>query len=167
MKRRNMKTSHGETDSSGVTRASTGIAIAVSALFACGGCDSSTDPDGLRVGVNGQVRLDGKPLEAGAILFHSGEGENKVVAFGYIADGAYEIASKDGPRLGMARVEFQAKPVDQGQFEAAMEEAVRWRRRPNLAVVAIPRQYRANSTLTAEVTEDGENNFDFDLKSRP
>lgn len=165
MKRRTLKTNRGGTELPRFSQISMAITIAVTALMLCSGCGGS-DPRGVRVGVHGQVQLDGQPLQAGAIVFHCGDGDDKRTAVGYIEDGAYEIASGEGPLVGTARVEFQPKPIEQEQFEAAIERAARTRRRVSLAVVAIPRQYGANSTLTATVTEDGKNQFDFDLKSR-
>jgi hypothetical protein len=145
---------------------SAAITVLVAGLVSSGGCgDSGTT--GVRAAVRGEVRLDGQPLTAGAIVFHCGEGDDKVTAFGYIENGAYEIAKADGPLVGTARVEFRPKPLEQDQFEAAMDEAAKKRRRPNVDVVAIPPQYGISSNLTADVTEDGENKFDFDLKSRP
>lgn len=141
------------------------ITTTVAVLIGCAGCGGS-DPHGVRVGVRGEVQIDGQPLQAGAIVFHCGDGDDKIAAVGYIEDGAYEIASDEGPLVGMARVEFQAKPIDPVQYEEAMEEAARTRRRVKVAVVAIPPHYGANSTLTADVTEDGENKFDFDLNSQ-
>ncbi len=166
MKHRKKKTRGGTTDSPRFKRISMAISITVAALVTYAGCGGS-DPDGVRVSVRGEVKLDGRPLQAGAIVFHCGDGENEVTSVGYIEDGSYDIASDEGPLAGTARVEFQAKPVDQGQFEEAMEEAAKTRRRPNLAVVAIPPHYGPNSNLTRELTVDGENTLDFDLTSRP
>ncbi|HID22761.1 MAG TPA: hypothetical protein EYP14_10220 [Planctomycetaceae bacterium] len=114
--------------------------------------------------MHGHVRLDGKPLESAAIVFHSGEEEKEVISFAFVENGTYEIAAKDGPLVGKARVEFQPKPVDQEQFEEALEMATRTRRPVKLTEVVIPPQYVGqNSLLTVEVTEDGDNEFDFEL----
>jgi hypothetical protein len=135
--------------------------VAAVLLAGCG----KADPRGPRVPVHGEVRLDGQPLLAGVILFHCNEGEDKLTAVGYIENGGYAIAKQDGPLVGTARVEFQAKPVPRDQFEAALDEAARTRRRPQLDIVAIPPQYGQASQLTAEVTRDGNQPFDFDLRS--
>jgi hypothetical protein len=149
-----------------VAAAAIAAALVIAATLTCAGCGAG-DPRGVRVAVHGEVTLDEKPLEAGAILFHCGEGEDELVAVGYIENGHYEIARRDGPLVGTARVEFQAKPVSQEDFETAMEVAAEGRRPPSIAVVAIPPQYGKDSKETVDVAKDGENKFDFDLKSRP
>lgn len=135
--------------------------VAAVLLAGCG----SADPRGPRVPVHGEVRLDGQPLLAGVILFHCGEGDDKLSAVGTIENGVYAITKQDGPLVGTVRVEFQAKPIPQDQFEAALDEAARTRKRPQLDVVAIPPRYGQSSQLTADVTLDGNNQFDFDLRS--
>lgn len=139
-------------------------AIANLVLLACTGCTANSDD--ARVAVHGTVNLDGKPLEAAAIVFHCGNGEDKVTAFGFVENGSYEIAAKEGPLAGQARVEFQPKPVELAEFEAALDQPAARRTRPKLDVVPIPAQYGAKTTLTVNVTADGENKFDFDLTSR-
>lgn len=140
------------------------VPITVVAMLACSGCGS--DADDQRVAVHGTVTLDGKPLEAAAIVFRSGQGEDQVTAFGFVESGNYEIAAEEGPRVGRARVEFQRKPIEPAEFEAGLDEAASRRKRPKLDVVPIPPKYGPKSTFTAEVTLDGENCFDFDLESR-
>jgi hypothetical protein len=134
-------------------------------LLVGGGCGSSDSLE--RAAVHGEVRLDGRPLGAAVIAFHCGEGENKVIAFGIVENGKYEIDEEKGPLVGQARVEFQPKPIAEEDIDAAMDEAARRRTRPKLVVMEIPPQYGEQSTFTATVTKDGENKFDFDLKSRP
>ncbi|MCL4206152.1 MAG: hypothetical protein KJ000_27015 [Pirellulaceae bacterium] len=129
------------------------------------GCGSS-DPRGPRMAVRGEVRLDGQPLSAGVILFHCGDGDDRLSAVGYIEDGVFEIAAKDGPFAGTAAIEFQAKPIPQDQLEVELERAAKARKPPQLAVVPIPPQYGPQSELTVEVTRSGQNRFDFNLRSK-
>jgi len=139
--------------------------LALLALLPCTGCGSSSE--GVRAAVQGKVTLDGKPLEAAAIVFHCGQGEGKITAFGLVENGSFEIAAEEGPLVGKARVEFQPKPIDQATFEEELDKTTSRRRsRPKLTVVDIPLQYGPESTLTAHVTEDGENTFDFALETR-
>ena len=133
-------------------------------LLLCGGCGSS-DPRSVRVAVRGDVTLDGKPLEAGAIVFHCGEGENKLTSFAFIEQGKYEIPAKEGPLVGVARIEFQPKPIDRSDFETALDEAMTKRKRVNVAVVSIPAKYGPKSKEAVTITEDGEHKFDFALTS--
>lgn len=150
-----------------VVLVSLAAAAVLSAVFTCAGCGGSVDARGKRVAVHGDVKLDGNPLESAAIVFHCGEGENEVTAFAFVEDGAYEIAAKEGPLVGKARVEFQPKPVDQQQYEDALEVAARTRRPVKVTEVVIPPQYVGQNTiLSADVTEDGDNKFDFQLTSR-
>lgn len=141
------------------------LSLALLTLLACTGCGSSSE--GVRVTVQGNVTLDGKRLEAAAIVFHCGQGESKVTAFGFVENGSYQLEAEEGPLVGKARVEFQPKPIDQDEFEEELDKTTgRRRSRPKLTVVDIPPQYGPESTLTADVTEGGENKFDFELKSR-
>ena len=139
--------------------------VAVFLLLAvCGGCGSGSP--GPRAAVHGEVTLDGKPLKAGVVFFHCGEGDQLVVAQAFVENGKYEIDAEKGPVVGLARVQFQPKPIPEAEFEAALEAASRKRRKPKLVVVEVPEHYRTESTLTAEVTESGDNRFDFELTSR-
>lgn len=141
-------------------------ALVLSIALACGGCGRSSSA-GARAGVHGEVRLDGKPVEAAVIAFHCSEGEKKVIALGIVEKGKYQLDKDKGPLVGRAQVRFEPKPVAEAEFDAAIEKAARTRRSPKLVVMPLPPQYGENSKLTVDVTEDGENKFDFDLKSRP
>lgn len=147
------------------SRASLLVAVLLLITMLVSGCDSG-DPRGRRVAVEGQVLLDDQPLQAGVILFHCGQGDDQMTAFGFIEDGVYAIAKNEGPLVGTARVEFQSKPVSQEELEAALDAAIGTRKRPQLDVVTIPPQYGRDSELTREVTEHGDNRFDFDLRSK-
>ena len=128
------------------------------------GCGGHNDPRGVRVGVQGNVTLDGKPLSGARIMFVSGDG-GTVKAVAAIRDGNYEIAPEHGPLVGRSRVEIHPEMMELAQLEAERGDdrlAV-----PKLNKVDVPRAYNANSGLTARVSAEGENNFDFDLKSDP
>lgn len=140
--------------------------LLVALLLLCGGCGPS-DPRGERVAVGGEVTLDGKPLEAGIIEFRDADAAGEVTAFAFVSGGTYEIPASDGPYVGEAKVTIRGKPIEQAQLEIELEEAARARRRPRLEVVPVPPQYADASPLTADVTEKGENRFDFQLTSRP
>ena len=107
--------------------------------------------------VEGNVTLDGKPLEAGAIIFQCDAGEEQVTAVGYIENGVYSIEKELGPVVGKARIEFQPKPLAPEAMEAGMK------RGRSMHVVEIPAKYGKDSTLTANVEKSGENRFDYDL----
>ena len=137
-----------------------------SLLLISTGCSLSGDGSDQRVGVQGSVSLDGKPVEAAAILFHCGAGEAQVSAVGYVVDGTYEIPPEEGPLVGTARVEFVPQPVSQDAMEMALEHEGPPRGRPKYIVTPIPRRYGPDSKLTVDVTDSEENTFDFDLQSR-
>jgi hypothetical protein len=68
----------------------------------CGG--GSAD----RGAVGGMVKLDGKPVEKGSILFTPIQGAHGTVAGGEIENGRYQLSATNGPVLGWNRVEIRA-----------------------------------------------------------
>jgi hypothetical protein len=137
------------------------VLFTVSAIFGCG---ASGPP---RVEISGLVTLNGKPLESGSIAFIPDAGVVGPMAGGEIKDGAYRIASTDGPTIGSHKVEIRAwretgkVPVtgiagatggpSAGGTVANME-------------MYIPAEYNTKSNLQISV-ERGENHHDFDLES--
>jgi hypothetical protein len=121
------------------------IVAAVLPLAGCGASDKTP--------VEGTVTIDGEPLAEGRIGFYPKEGRP---AYGEIVDGRYTLTTLepgDGALIGRHRVTVQAdKPAD-----------------PNDAfsdrIPLIPEKYfnPDSSGLTAEVTADGDNTFNFDL----
>src|SRR5262249_34636332 len=110
--------------------------------------------------VSGQVTLDGKALENGQITFTPMGGGEPVVA-AIIKDGHYALGRGDGPAPGAQRVNvWSRKPtgkklpsdVEPGTFIEEPREI-------------IPARYNLNSELKADVTQGGNNRFDFALKS--
>ncbi len=143
-----------------------GLCAAVLVLATVVGCGGANVSRGPRVAVHGAVTLDGKPLPAAVIAFHCGQGEQEVAVTGTVEDGQYAIDEDAGPWAGKARVAFHPMTIPEEQFDAAMEEAARRRRPPQLNVVEIPPHYGSQPAWTVELTADGDNRFDFDLTSR-
>ena len=112
-----------------------------------------------RLPVAGSVTLDGNPLADGSITFiPTGEG---VTAGGKIADGQYEIPRSDGPVPGSHQVRINAsEPTGETIIDPAGDIEV-----PQMRSL-IPPKYNVQSELTAEVTADGPNRFDFELSSQ-
>jgi hypothetical protein len=133
--------------------------------------------------------LDGRPLQAGAIVFHAVDdpatyhagtnqdgadhhgaegnaGDKSITAFGFVENGRYKIDQENGPPSGRARVEFRPKPIDRVKFEIALQEAQKRRRDPQADVVAIPEKYGDQSILSVELMAGIENKHDFELNSR-
>jgi hypothetical protein len=111
--------------------------------------------------ISGAVKLDGKPLEEGSILFTPTNGASGSAAGGTIANGRYQLSGETGPTIGWNRVEIRAmrktgkkipKPfAPQGQM---IDEQIE----------AIPPRYNSQSSLKVEVKR-GENTADFDVSS--
>ncbi len=103
--------------------------------------------------VKGQVKLDGKPMAEGAISFSI---PGQVPQIHPIKDGAYS-----GPaHQGKARVEISAFKAEEPVIMdgKVMNEGSK----PNY----LPDKYHSNSTLTAEVTASGANEFNFEVTSQ-
>lgn len=121
-----------------------------------GGCGSGGDPD--VVSVSGTVTMDGQPLPNATVVFISGMGRPS----GAITDesGYYELnytGDQKGARIGNNKVRITTA---QGPTETMEGE-------PVAAVPEIvPKKYNDQSELEFEVTADGENVANFDLKSK-
>jgi hypothetical protein len=121
------------------------LVILASALAAGGlGCSQSE-----YIEVTGTVSWKGAPVEVGEIIFAP---TDKAItpAAGRIRDGDYKVLAKPGK----ARVEIQAvRKTGRRDPQEGFE----------ITELFIPRRYNEESQLEAEVTEDGENEFNFNL----
>jgi hypothetical protein len=125
--------------------------LVLAALAGCSGSNAApTYP------VTGTVTLDGKPLEEGEIYFlMPAKGEVDIVA---VKNGKFEGQVKAGNR----RVEIRAYKIIPAHEAASMPGYTVPESRENY----LPAKYNTESTLTAEVKADGENQFDFQLQSK-
>ena len=83
------------------------IFCVVSGLCLAFGCNKAAQgPE--RASISGTVQLDGRPIEQGSILFSPAEGVRGTTAGGAIQNGKYQLNGKQGPTLGMNRVEVRA-----------------------------------------------------------
>jgi hypothetical protein len=99
--------------------------------------------------VSGQVTFDGKPVETGEIIFHPVD-TSLTPAGGRIRGGQYKLLTKPGKmRVDIQAVRKTGKRDPLEGFE--------------ITELYIPPRYNAETELTAEVTPDGENRFDFPL----
>jgi hypothetical protein len=115
-----------------------------------------------RGAVSGTVKLDGKPVEQGSILFTPIEGARGTVAGGEIKNGRYELSSKTGPVVGRNRVDIRAMRKTGKMVPKAFAppgEMV-----PE-QVEAIPPRFNLNSELKVEI-KSGDNTADFDVSSQ-
>jgi hypothetical protein len=116
-------------------------------LAAAAGCD----PGPRYHVVTGTVTLDGRPLEAGDILFADPGGAAGPDP-GKVKDGAFEFRAKEGRR----RVEISASRIIPGsKTRGAGGEPV--------PEEVVPDRYNVASELTAEVAPGGPNRFEFKL----
>jgi len=131
-------------------RAVTGMAFLGLVLVGIG-CDGPNGPT--PVGVSGTVQLDKKPMAEGEIVF-SVAGE--VPATMEIKEGAFEGKSLPGK----AKVEVrQYKMVKQ---KVTMPGAAPDSVKQNM----LPARYNTATTLSADVTKDGANKFEFSVESK-
>jgi hypothetical protein len=114
------------------------------------GCDK-TAPGKTEVG--GTVRWEGQPLPAGGIKFVTAE-DGLPAGSGQIENGRFKFFST----AGKLRVEILASRPNSN---AGTDERI-----PAYDQY-IPERYNAKSELTAEVTLDGKNEFDFSLTEKP
>ncbi|HPM82871.1 MAG TPA: carboxypeptidase-like regulatory domain-containing protein [Candidatus Anammoximicrobium sp.] len=119
------------------------------------GCGQDT---GGRLGLSGTVRFQGAPLQTGTIEFASSDA--KQLTGSTITDGKYSVPADKGLPPGKYTVRISAAQ-DAGAAPAGPPGPESMTQQ---AKALIPPQYNVESTLSADVTEDGNNVFDFDLK---
>ena len=138
------------------------VCLPVAGFLVCliGGCGTAKGPE--RAAVEGEVTLDGHPIEQGSISFYPAGKTQGMVAGGAIAGGRYSIPAAEGPAVGQNRVEIRASkktgrkiPDPYGGPGQMMDETVE----------AVPPQYNAKSTLVREV-EPGQNLLSFELAAQ-
>jgi len=139
------------------------IGLIVAGLLGClaGGCGTAQGPE--RAAVEGEVTLDGNPIEQGSIAFHPAGKTQGMVAGGPITGGRYSISAAEGPAVGQNRVEIHASkktgrkiPDPYGGPGQTMDETVE----------AVPQQYNTRSTLVRQVEPGKKNTLDFELTTR-
>ena len=130
------------------------IACCLLPVYGCGGGSQRHD-------IQGTVTLDGNPLPKGYITFRPQPGSPGPTAGAEILDGEFAIATEGGTFAGEFRVEITAsRPSGRkvpNRFTGAAEDEI---------TQYLPNKYNSQSGLTAEVTADGPNRFEFDLDSQ-
>lgn len=104
-----------------------------------------------RYPVAGKVSWENAPLPVGDIVLTPTDGG--VPDAGKIKDGAYELMATEGPKQVAIIAVREAGPVDPSMGMARKENY-------------IPARYNDKTTLTATVTPDGPNEFDFSLSEK-
>ena len=106
--------------------------------------------------------MDGAPLESGMVEFTPHEREVTVLCGAKIRDGKYAISSEQGLPPGTYLVRISSPVPDTsgptGDFGAGPGP------RPN--VERVPKRYNTQSDIVVEVTDNGKNQFDFQIQTR-
>jgi hypothetical protein len=128
------------------------LSLGIVTLAGCGGVDDAPQT----VTVNGTVTFDGKPLPTGEIIFRPTEGNGRVDAAA-IKDGKYSLECTLGGRVVTITALREvpgvvAQELETGEAGGEVEQY-------------IPEAYNDRTTLTADVSESGDNTFDFPLES--
>ena len=137
-------------------------------LVSSTGCgNNNNDSRGERVKVSGLVYYDDDPLTSARILFISDTPQGKVKSAGIIREGIYQIPEEGGPVAGQARVEIYPTYPELEELEQLKAEAQK-QGKPFIdpSTVKIPAAYNKNSKLTADITKEGNNSFDFKIESK-
>lgn len=160
------------------------LGLCLTALLAMSGCGGASSIGA--VPVTGTVTLDGQPVEGAAVTFAPQE-KGRAAAGVTDASGKFVLMTerpKDGAvpgayRVGITKYERSVNRIAPGETDidaiyAAAEAAGEdisgtGARRGNEKVPnnLLPERYKdpQSSPLNAQVTEDGENDFTFDLQS--
>ncbi|MEA1952719.1 MAG: hypothetical protein U9N87_15160 [Planctomycetota bacterium] len=126
------------------------------------GCGSSGNGP-VREAVHGRVTLDGQDVAQGSIVFTPSGGNKGMVTGGTIKDGRYELSAKNGPVVGTNRVEIRSVKKTGRKVPAPMGNPGDM---ADESVEGIPPQYNSRSTLEVDVESGGDNEHNFELKSR-
>ena len=126
-------------------------AITVAAI--CPGCS-----DG-RLPIQGEVTIDGKPIEEGTISLEPADGKGPTTG-GKIVAGKYQLSGGAAPLPGKKIVRIfgvrkTGRRVHDG-FSGVMVDEIK---------PCTPDVYNARTTLSCEVAADGPKQIDFHLKS--
>ncbi|MEX2170359.1 MAG: hypothetical protein WD851_13680 [Pirellulales bacterium] len=114
--------------------------------------------------VSGTVTFQGKPIEAGDIVFQPVDGEwKKFYAQGKIVNGKYEFKQL-GPVIGNNRVEVHGyKRTGRKTVNLAGKDLSKATEVVEELVPYIPPEYNEGSTLTVEINPGVNENVNFDL----
>jgi hypothetical protein len=126
-------------------------------FFCAVGCGASGPKRGA---VEGQVLIDGRPLDAGTINFYPAEGTVGPSTGTTITNGAYRLSQDKGPIVGKNRVEIRGNRKTGKKIPDPM--AMDPNKLVDEIVEAVPADYNTNSTLVRDINP-GTNTHDFEL----
>ena len=129
------------------------LTIVLCALCLMAGCGERGPKT---VPVSGTVTFDGEPLPEGSLMFVP-EDASLPPEGADIANGAFSMRAKPGKN----RVEIRATRAPEGLVvDPTLPSKQGWEQ-------YLPARYNAETELSAEVVDRGENHFEFHLKSAP
>ncbi len=128
--------------------------------FLGSGCAGSDDGPP-RMAIAGKVTLDGSPLPGGTIEFQPATGGPPQIGPGgsEIRDGSYRIDASEGLVAGRYKVLIFSGGPSTTRDTAPSEPGAQARPPREL----IPARYNTATTLTAEVSKDKSNQFNFEI----
>jgi hypothetical protein len=133
------------------------LALLMAALVsACG------DSHGGRKEVSGAVQLEGEPLKDGSITFVPLDGQD-TQGGGPITGGTYKVPRASGLKPGKYLVRISA---GDGKTPADEEAGNPGGSTNIVSVDLVPAEWNVKSTRQIEVTEKGENRFDFTIPKK-
>jgi hypothetical protein len=134
------------------------VALTAVGLIVSNGCGSRSD----KLAVSGEVKLNGAPLESGAIRLTSIGGEKVQATGAFIENGQFDIPQSKGLSPGTYHVEINSPNDD---APPVMDRATPTGPGIPTQPDRIPPEYNIDSKQRVEVTADGENHFAFDIKN--
>lgn len=132
--------------------------LCVGVLLAEPGCSKDGANNGA---IQGEVKLDGKPLEQGTIRFLPAQGVKGAIAATEIVKGKYQFTGKAGPAVGMNRVEINGVR----KTGRVIKKVFPQHGTTEETVEAIAPRFNSKSTLTFEI-KPGDNTADFEVTSK-
>jgi hypothetical protein len=131
--------------------------VASALLVGCGGAGDELP----RESISGRVRLNDEPLKEGRIQF-----QGAAPGGAGIVEGAYSIPKAEGLVPGKYQVLIFGAAAQTQQVASKSEMPGDAAPPKKGAKEPIPEEYNNKSKLTAEVTKDGPNRFDFELTDK-
>ena len=137
------------------------LAFALLAVPAIG-CGTRSGP--MRASVEGQVSVDGEPIEMGSITFTPAEGTSGPIAGGPIERGRYRITKGSGPVVGRQLVSIRGLKKSGRQVPVTAGAELPSGGLVEELIPAVPPQYNDHTTLVREIVR-GHQVVDFPLRS--
>ena len=132
-----------------------GCGLLLAGLFFLTGCGGGEPFQPM----SGRVLVDDQPLAKGVITFFP-NGPGTTVG-GQIIDGSFKLERESGATPGNYRVEIVAfRPSGKTEYDIDEQAEV------DIEVQYLPKKYNSKSELTADVTADGLNEFEFKLSGK-